>query len=361
MTTRRTFITTGLGVAAGTALTRFAPGQAANPQAPATASPIDPMQLVNPQFRPYLQDKPFLLSPHEANTAYLPTMRQNMKRAARPLLATPEVLQRTIPGPKGAPEVTVYITGVLRGALRPAVLHMHGGGFIAGSAADSRRNIQEIAVTHDCVAVSVEYRLAPETTFPGPLEDSYAALSWLYTHAAELGVDRTRIAVKGESAGGWHAAALSILARDRGEFPICLQVLVYPTLDDRTGSSINLPPYLGRYVWTPQATRFSWSTFLGMPVGSSVPPPYSVPARVNNLAGLPPAWIGVGSVDLFATEDMEYARRLLQAGVPTEFLLVPGAVHGFNQGVPEAPLSIAFDQSWNAALTRAFTGTKQVA
>jgi acetyl esterase/lipase len=263
-----------------------------------------------------------------------------------------------IPGPKGAPEVPLYITGVTAGPSKPAVLHIHGGGFIAGSAADSRRDIQELAANHDCVAIAVDYRLAPETPFPGSLEDNYTALLWMYNNAAELGIDRNRIAIKGESAGGTHAAALAIAARDRGEVPICLQVLLYPSLDDRTGSTVPVPPYIGHYIWTAAANRFAWTSLLGRPAGSiagsTQPPAGSVPARVENLGGLPPAWIGVGSIDLFANEDVEFGRRLLQAGVSTELHLVPGGYHGFDLFVPQAPLSVAFTEGWNLALGRAF-------
>jgi acetyl esterase/lipase len=234
------------------------------------------------------------------------------------------------------------------------VLHFHGGGFIAGSAADSRRDIQELAANHDCVAISVDYRLAPETPFPGSLEDNYAALLWVYTHAAELGIDRSRIALKGESAGGTHAAALAIAARDRGEVTLCLQVLLYPALDDRTGSTAPVPPYIGHYMWTAASNRFAWTSLLGKQAGATEPPTGSVPARVENLAGLPAAWIGVGSVDLFANEGVEYGRRLMQAGVSTELHVVPGGYHGFDVLVPQAPLSVAFAEEWNAALSRAF-------
>ncbi len=270
------------------------------------------------------------------------------------MLAAPEVFQRTIPGPNGAPNVVVYIVGAARGMSKPAVLHFHGGGYISGSAADNRREMQELVLNHHCVAITVEYRLAPETTFAGSLEDNYAALAWLYANAEELGVDRTRIALKGESAGAGHAVALAIAARDRGEFPLCFQVLAYPMLDDRTGSSVPASPYSGRFIWTPEANRFGWTSLLGIPAGSAVTPPNSVPARVKDLSGLPPAWIGVGSIDLFASEDLQFARRLLEAGVSTELQLVPGAFHGFDRSVPQAPLSIAFSQAWNTALKRAF-------
>jgi len=355
MTSRRELIKQGIGLMAATAFTRSFGATSVLGQAKSVVSPVDPMQLVNPQFRALLQsmvgpDSP----PTEWTTAMLPQLREGMKGFARPLLPAPAVVKRMIPGPKGAPEVPLYITGATAGASKPAVLHIHGGGYIVGSAADSRRDIQELAANHDCVAISVDYRLAPETRFPGSLEDNYTALLWMYTNAAELGIDRSRIAIKGESAGGGHAAALAIAARDRGKVPLCLQVLIYPMLDDRTGSTISVPPYIGHYIWTAASNRFGWASLLGKPAGSTQPPAGSVPARVENLAGLPPAWIGVGSVDLFANEDMEYGRRLLQAGVSTELHLVPGGYHGFDILVPQAPLSVAFAEGWNAALSRAF-------
>jgi len=361
MTSRRELIKRGIGLVAATAVARSGVAQAVGAQARPIPSPLDPMQLVNPQFRAVLQSMPDLSS-MEWTTAILPQFREGSHGLARPLLPAPAVVKRSIPGPKGAPQVALYITGATAGASKPAVLHFHGGGFIAGSAADSQRDIQELAANHDCVAISVEYRLAPETPFPGSLEDNYAALLWLYTNAAELGIDRTRIAIKGESAGGTHAAALAIAARDRGEVPLCLQVLLYPALDDRTGSTMPQPPYIGHYIWTAAANRFAWASLLGKPAGAfagaiagpAQPPPGSVPARVENLAGLPPAWIGVGSVDLFANEDVEYARRLLDAGVSTELHLVPGGFHGFDLLAPQATLTIAFTEGWNAALTRAF-------
>ncbi len=227
---------------------------------------------------------------------------------------------------------------------KPAVLHLHGGGYVSGLAADNRHAMQELVLNHDCVAVTIEYRLAPETTFAGSLEDNYAALAWLYTNAVELGMDRTRIALKGESAGAGHAVALAIAARDRGEVPICFQVLVYPMLDDRMGSSVTASPYSGRFIWTPQANRFGWTSLPGIPTGSGVTPPNSVPARVEDYPGSrqPDRSRSIG---LFAREDLQFARRLLEAGVPTELPLVPGAFHGFDRSVPQAPLSIAFSQA----------------
>jgi acetyl esterase/lipase len=248
----------------------------------------------------------------------------------------------------------VYVTGDAPGAAKPAMLHIHGGGYILGSAHESRGIIQEIAATHNCVAVTVEYRLAPETAFPGSLEDNYAALRWMHANAKELGIDTSRIAVGGESAGGGHAAALAIAVRDRAEFSLCLQALIYPMLDDRTGSTRKLAPFMGQYIWTPEDNRYGWTSLLGVPAGSASVPANSVPARVENLAGLAPAWIGVGSIDLFAPEDMEYAQRLMAAGVPVEVNLVPGGFHGFNFVAPEASLSQQFKKSYDEAIRRAF-------
>jgi acetyl esterase/lipase len=237
---------------------------------------------------------------------------------------------------------------------RPAILHIHGGGFVAGTAAEAVPPLQQLALDHDCVIVTVEYRLAPETRFPGSLEDNYAALKWLHDSAGSLGVDTSRIAVMGLSAGGGHAAMLTIAARDRGEVPIAFQLLSYPMLDDRTGSSRHVPRYIGAYVWGAGSNRFGWSSLLGVPAGSGKVPAGAVPARADNLAGLPPAFIGVGSVDLFVDEDIEYARRLILSGVSTELCVVPGAYHGFDLFAPEAPASKTYRATCNAALARAF-------
>jgi acetyl esterase/lipase len=236
--------------------------------------------------------------------------------------------------------------------LRPAILHTHGGGYILGSPQSDMRNLQRIAAEQGCLIVSVDYRLAPETRFPGSLEDNYAGLLWLHDHAERLGVDRSRIAVMGESAGGGHAAALALAARDRGEVTLAGQVLVYAMLDDRTGSVRRPSPYQGAYIWTPELNVLGWSALLGLPAGSAAVPKGAVPARAATLAGLPPTFIGVGGLDLFVQEDIAYAQRLLDAGVPTELLVVPGAYHAFQFLVPTAAVSRRFSRAIDAALGR---------
>ena len=349
--TRRDLLSAAGALAVG-ALTRNS--GFAQPASVGAASP-DPMSYVNPEFRAALGPMAKMMEAVESlNASSLKSLRQGMNMSAAPA-ANPPVTEKTIPGPTGAPAVRVYVAGNSSGASKPAVLHMHGGGYVLGSASGARREIQNLSTALDCVAVSVDYRLAPETTFPGSLEDNYAALRWMSRNAKELGIDVKRIAIKGESAGGGHAAALAIAARDRGEFPICFQVLIYPMLDDRTGSTRQMPPYLGHYLWTPAANRFGWTSLLGVSAGSATVPPNSVPARVPDLKGLPPAFIGVGSIDLFAPEDIEYAQRLVAAGVAVELNVVPGAYHAFDGVAPDASLSRQFAQAWREALRRAFT------
>lgn len=237
------------------------------------------------------------------------------------------------------------------GAPAPAVVHLHGGGFISGTPRTAAPILRRLAQELRCVIVSVDYRLAPETPFPGALEDNYAALHWLNTHARALNIDPARIAVLGESAGGGHAAALAIAVRERGEYALAMQVLCCPMLDDRTGSLIApSAPHVGVFVWNASANRFGWTALLGQAAGVGTPPHGAVPARVADLAGLAPAWIGVGTVDLFHDEDVAYAQRLHAAGVPVTLLTVPGAYHGFEFLAKDTAPALAYKHAWKSAL-----------
>jgi acetyl esterase/lipase len=233
---------------------------------------------------------------------------------------------------------------------------MHGGGWVEGSAREYVSAAQGWAAELDCFVATVEYRLAPETRYAGSIENNYSALRWVCRHARELGVDPARVAVMGESAGGTHAAPLALTARDRGEVPVAFQVLIYPALDDRTGSSKQPPKDEGRIIWTAQDNRIGWEAFLGQKPGTSNVPATAVPARRQELAGLPPAFIGVGSIDLFCDEDMCYAERLAAAGVPTKLSLVPGAFHGFDLIAGRTELARSFVATKMKALRRAFSG-----
>jgi len=250
-------------------------------------------------------------------------------RPERPL---PEGWEKEdITGRGDKPQVSIYLHNTDSEAIsRPAILYFHGGGYIIGSGRGGGAMLEKLAEELDALIISVDYRLAPETPFPGSLEDNYAALAWLHQNAERLKVDPARVALLGESAGGGHAAMLAIAARDRGEFPVAFQALIYPMLDDRTGSTRSTPPWQGAFVWTPQSNQFGWTSLLGVPAGSEEVPYGSVPARMEDLTRLPATWIGVGSIDLFVQEDILYAQRLMDAGVMTALDVYPGAFHGFN-------------------------------
>jgi acetyl esterase/lipase len=346
--TRRDFVLSGLtaGIAASVVPENL---RAAMPL-DSTSAITDPYALVDPELRPALNAFPTLTF----NAQMLPTARKEPALPARPAPA-PQAFERRIPGPPGAPELRLVMVDPEPGKKgRPAFLHIHGGGYIAGFAGHDPAFLQTVAQNCKCLVVSVNYRLAPETHFPGSLEDTYTALRWIYHNADELGVDRKRIGIGGESAGGGHSAQLAIAARDRREIPVLFQLLIYPMLDDRTGSTRPVPPHIGKFIWIAESNRFGWTSLLGVPAGSADVPAGAVPSRVENLAGLPPTFISVGAIDLFVDEDVEYARRLINAGVPTELHVTPGAYHGYDLLAPDAAASRRFTESWTAALNRAF-------
>ena len=232
----------------------------------------------------------------------------------------------------------------------PALLWIHGGGYLVGNAAMGDRMCRQVANQLGVVAASVEYRLTPEHPFPTPLEDCYAALTWL---AKQPGIDPSRIAIGGESAGGGLAAALALLAKERGEFTPVLQVLSYPMLDDRTTTRQDFDQRRLR-LWNQNSNRLGWRSYLGQIPEGDVPP-LAAPARYEDLSGLPPAWIGVGTNDLFHDEDIAYAARLRDAGVPCTLHLVPGAYHGFDLVERRADIARDFLRSQLTAMETAFT------
>jgi acetyl esterase/lipase len=230
----------------------------------------------------------------------------------------------------------------------PGLVWIHGGGLVMGSASMDDAFCRRVAGELGAVVASVEYRLAPEHPFPTPLQDCYAVLGWL---AEQVEVDATRIAVGGASAGGGLAAALALLATERGEVGPAFQLLVYPMLDDRSAARTDLDETRLR-MWNRASNEFGWRAYLGAAYGAEVPP-LAAPARYPDLSGLPPAWIGVGTNDLFHDEDLAYAARLRQAGVEVEVHEVPGAYHGFDMVQRRAPVSRRFTAAQIAALATA--------
>jgi acetyl esterase/lipase len=223
----------------------------------------------------------------------------------------------------------------------PALLWIHGGGYVIGRAAQDDTLCRRFARTLGATVASVEYRLAPEHPYPTPVEDCYSALTWLARLPA---VDPKRVAIGGASAGGGLAASLAFVARDRGEVPVAAQLPVYPMLDDRSAYRTDVDDN-GHRLWSLSSNRFGWGAYLG-----DADRNVAVPARREDLRGLPPAWIGVGALDLFHDEDLAYAERLNAAGVPCEVEVVPGAFHGFDAVAAKAEVSQAFFKSQCAML-----------
>lgn len=234
-----------------------------------------------------------------------------------------------------------------------ALLWIHGGGTILGTPELSHPWCSQVADELGTLVVSVDFRLAPENPFPAGLDDCYEALRWLHDNATDLGVDPARIAVGGDSAGGGMAAALAQRAHDDG-LPVCFQLLVYPMLDDRTTLRDD-HERRGTFTWTPASNHFAWSAYLGRTPQEREDRPYAAASRRADLTGLAPAWIGVGDLDLFWSEDIDYAHRLRRAGVACELRVEPGMYHGADILVETSPAMTAFQTSKLDALRRALT------
>ncbi|MFF7531815.1 alpha/beta hydrolase [Streptomyces bobili] len=254
-----------------------------------------------------------------------------------------EVEDRTVPGAEGSPEISLLIcrpTAPAPDRPRPVVYHVHGGGMVLGTNRVGVDQILDWARELDMVVVSVEYRLAPEHPYPAPVDDVYAGLLWTAEHAKELGADPERIVIAGASAGGGLTAALALLLRDRGGPRPVGQVLLCPMLDDRndTPSSHQMA---GLGVWDRTANETGWTALLGEVRGGPDVSPYAAPARAEDLSGLPPAFLDVGSAETFRDEVVAYASRIWQAGGVAELHVWPGGFHGFDGFAPQAAVSRA--------------------
>ncbi|MEZ4733254.1 MAG: alpha/beta hydrolase [Caldilineaceae bacterium] len=313
------------------------------------------MDRVDPELRPGLEAFP----PDLLDLTDIPGTRAKLS-ALFGMLPAPVIEgvtseDRHVPGPPGDPDVFVRIyQPTPRPAILPALLWIHGGGYVLGDVAGDDARARHLAKEINCVVVSVEYRLAPEHPFPAPVEDCYAALKWLATNAGELGVNPQRVAIGGASAGGGLTAGLALLARDRGEVSVCFQLPIYPMIDDRnvtpSSHAITEPR-----VWNRQSNLLAWKAYLGRDPDDEVSP-YAAATRATDLTGLPPAYIPVGEFDLFLDEDIAYAQRLLQAGVPTELHIYRGCFHGSDIFVPDAAVSRRFAEGCEGALRRALHG-----
>jgi len=253
--------------------------------------------------------------------------------------------QQSVPTADG--EVAVYIYHRNPSSPQPALLWIHGGGYIVGSAEDDRARI--IAENLDCTVVSVDYRMAPEHPFPAGPEDCYSSLLWMVEHAQTLKIDTSRLAIGGASAGAGMAAGVALMNRDRGGPALALQLLMYPMIDNLHDTPSG--QYTNHPVWD-QGTSFSaWEMYLDGTPGLDASP-YAAASRATDLSGLPPAYICVGTEDLFRDEDIDYARRLIDAGVPCELAVFPGMYHGGDMLVPQARISRRLNADFLSALSQ---------
>lgn len=255
---------------------------------------------------------------------------------------------RVLPPPLEGVEVSTHTVGTAAYLLlRPAqptgaaLLWMHGGGYVSGAAADDRQLCAEVASRLGAVVVSVEYRVAPRHRYPAALDDCLAVWDDVQRRAAELGIDPTRVAVGGRSAGAGLTASLTQRLLDRGGVQPLAQWLSYAMLDDRTAADAALDER-AHLVWDNRSNRFGWRSYLGRHDPTLG---YAVPARRSSLAGLPPAWIGVGELDLFHAENAAYHQRLLADGVDSTLVSVPGAPHGFDAIAPDSRTAREFHEA----------------
>jgi acetyl esterase/lipase len=313
---------------------------------------------LDPELRAAIEQSP-LLVPELSSLTYeeLDGFRAQINAflAAAPPAETSVVIEdRHVPGPDGGPDVRVRIYRPAGEAQnRPGLYWIHGGGMIIGAPEIDDAMLIGYVEELGIVAVSVDYRLAPEHPHPAPVEDCYAGLVWTAKAAGELGIDPARLAVGGASAGGGLAAATVLLARDRGGPDVAFQLLVCPMLDDRNITQSSRE-FAEAVVWDRSANIFGWTALLGDRIGTDEVSPYAAPARATDLSGLPPAFIDVGELEVFRDEDLDYALRLSQAGVSTEFHLYPGGFHGFDGMVPDTELSRRARATRLAALKRAY-------
>jgi acetyl esterase/lipase len=263
-------------------------------------------------------------------------LRGRTKRARLPTL--PDVTVEDVD--EGGASLRLYRPKSLTGPA-PALVWLHGGGYIIGQPEQDEAMTIAFVRALGITVAAARYRLAPEHQAPAAVKDAYAALKWLHGNAERLNVDPARIAIGGASAGGGLAASLALYAHDQKDVRPAFQLLVYPMVDDRTVTRTDQDLRFVR-VWTAGSNAYAWSVYLGHAPGAASTSPYAAAARREDLSGLPPAWIGVGTNDLFHDEDVAYAKRLQAAGVPCELYVVPGAFHGFDAIFRGAPVTKAF-------------------
>ena len=295
---------------------------------------------IDPELLPALDSFPAL----DITRDNIVRIRELLSQRPRPASAV-EVRERlvTVQGEPG--DVNVHVYRKSDRSNQPAVIWIHGGGYVLGTAQDERARI--IAHHCDCTVYSVDYRLAPEHPFPAGPEDCYAVLKWVMENAGDEGIDSNRVAIGGASAGGGMTAGVVLMNRDRDNFPLRLQLLLYPMIDNLHATDSG--KYVNHPVWKQETSFNAWEMYLDGEPGEAASP-YAAASRARDLSGLPPAYLCVGSEDLFRDEDIEYGQRLIAAGVPCEMSVFPGLYHGADSFVPNARISRRLNRSFLHAL-----------
>lgn len=265
---------------------------------------------------------------------------------------------RMIPGAAGEMLAKIYEPTLRTGSKLPAMLWIHGGGYVMGHPDMDDALCERFVQAANCVVVSVDYRLAPEHPYPAAIHDCYAGLTWMTDEAESLGIDLERVAIAGASGGGGLTAALALMARDKGGPALIFQMPLYPMIDNRNRTASSHEIEAENATWNRTNNLAAWSMYLGESADDSQVSAYAVPSRAENLAGLPPTYTCVGQLDLFRDETIEYVTRLAQAGVDVEFHLYPGCYHCFEVFVPEAEVSQHASQGYIDAMARALNPGK---
>ncbi len=306
--------------------------------------------LLDPEIAPIIEALPSMEMTYET----LPAIREMMAQMALADQGDAEAANVTrdevyVPGYNGGPEVRcLRYSSNARRTPSPVFIHIHGGGYLMGSPEMMDTWNVKAAGEQNILVLSVDYRHAPENPIPAPLDDCYAVLAWVHENAAELGVDPTRVGIGGESCGGGLAAALALMARDIGDYPVHFQLLVVPMIDDKTGTDERpADPTTGEFVWTRDNNKLGWNAYLGD--APRIAP--QVPSRAETLRDLPNTWLATAQLDLFREENVEYAERLMADGVATELVIYPSVCHGW-QLAKDAAVSKRYEVDYFNALKR---------
>lgn len=317
-----------------------------------------PSSLPRPPYDPELQPIlcGFNFTP-TVTTAHIEGLREISSPSVDDALAGRAVVheERTILGSGGSADLKLSIfrpaVSSTKCETRPGIFYVHGGGMIAGNRFLGIGVILDWVEEFDMVCVSIEYRIPPEYPDPTPIEDCYKGLEWTSINARSIGIDSNLLMIGGSSAGGGLAAGTALLARDRGGPPLYAQVLICPMLDDRN-VTVSSQQYVDEGTWSRDSNQTGWKCLLGERYGQENVSIYAAPSRATDLSKLPPAFIDVGTAEVFRDEAVAYATLLWKSGVQAELHVWPGGFHGFDVLAPNATLSINARETRSAWVRR---------